>query len=550
MAVTRNNKAAAAPANGNAPPQTLEEYLARIEAMRAAGADLGPLVHSLLREKFTLQEALAEVRARQEELREEIEALCAPEQYPAVITGLHSNGRAAVEVASGGARLRVAVHPSVPAENLRVGARGVLSKMRNCLLQVDGDNGEWGEVGSFESYLPEPRRLLLRHQEQLIAVGASQELEGVELRKGDLVGFDREGARLAYAKVEQPGKEDLFFENTPPDRFEELGGLDAEIARLQWVVRFRLQHEELAGKYKLKAKRGILLEGPPGNGKTKLARCLARFVADLTPAGECRFMAIAGSMDYSMWLGQSEQKLIARFEAARELAGRGGVPVVMFFDEIDAIGRRRGTDLGSSAPDRILATLLAQLDGVQGITNLIVVGATNRADILDPGLIRPGRLGDIKIRVPAPNRAASQAILAHYVGNDMPLRGSADSLVQALLSRLYSERGEYAELAKVKLRDGSTVTLRGRDLVSGAVLENVVRNAAEEAADREARGGPAGITEDDLAQSLDRELRGVAGLLTPANVRGYVTRLPGDVDPVAVDVPGRGPGLARFVRGA
>jgi proteasome-associated ATPase len=550
MAVIGNNKPAAAPANGNAPPQTLEEHLARVEAMRAAGIDLGPLLHSLLREKFTLQEALVEVRARQEELRQEIEALCAPEQYPAVITGVHANGRTAVEVASGGARLRVAVHPSVPAENLRVGARGMLSKMRNCLLHVDGDNGEWAEVGAFEGYLPEPRRLLLRHQEQLIAVGVSQELEAVELRKGDLVGFDREGARLAYAKVDPPGKEDLFFEDTPPDRFEELGGLDAEIARLQWVVRFRLQHEDLAGKYRLRAKRGILLEGPPGNGKTKLARCLARFVADLTPAGECRFMAIAGSSDYSMWLGQSEQKLIARFEAARELAGRGGVPVVMFFDEIDALGRRRGTDLGSSAPDRILATLLAQLDGVQGIANLIVLGATNRADVLDPGLIRPGRLGDIKIRVPAPNRAASQAILARYLGGGMPLCGDANSLVQALLSRLYSEHGEYAELAKVKLRDGSMVTLRGRDLVSGAVLENVVRNAAEVAADREARGGPEGIAEDDLALSLDRELRGVAALLTPANVRGYVTRLPGDVDPVAVDVLARGPGLARFVRGA
>jgi proteasome-associated ATPase len=421
--------------------------------------------------------------------------------------------------------------------------------MRNCLLQVEGDNGEWAEVGSFESYLPEPRRLLVRHQEQLIAVGAAEELDGVELRKGDLVGFDRDGARLAYTKVEQPGREDLFFEQTPPDRFEELGGLDAEIERLRWVVRFRLQHEELAGKYRLRAKRGILLEGPPGNGKTKLARCLARFVADLTPAGECRFMAIAGSSDYSMWLGQSEQKLIARFEAARELATRGGVPVVMFFDEIDAIGRRRGTDLGSGAPDRILATLLAQLDGVQAITNLIVIGATNRADVLDPGLIRPGRLGDIKIRVPAPNRAAAQSILGHYLGG-LPVQGEGPTLVLALLSRLYSERGEYAELARAKLRDGSTVVIRGRDLVSGAVLENVVRNAAEAAADREARGGAAGVTEEDLAQSLDRELRGVAALLTPANVRGYVTRLPGDVDPVGVEVLARGPGIARFVRGA
>jgi proteasome-associated ATPase len=546
MALTRNNKQSAAP---NAPPQTLEEYQAWLEGLRARGADLGPLAHDLIKEKFLMQGALEEVRAHQQQLREEIEALCAPEQYPAVITGVHANGRMSVEVASGNARLRVAVHPSVPHDQLRVGARGLLAKARNCLLQVEDDEALWGDVAMFEGYLPEPGRILLRYQEQLIAVSAAEELAGVELKKGNLVGFDRDGARLAYVKVQPPGKEDLFFENTPADRFEELGGLDAEIARLQWVVRFRLQHEALTAKYRLKAKRGILLEGPPGNGKTKLARCLARFVADLTPAGECRFMAIAGSSDYSMWLGQSEQRLIARFEAARELATRGGVPVVMFFDEIDAIGRRRGTDLGSGAPDRILATLLSQLDGVQAITNLIVVGATNRADILDPGLIRPGRLGDIKIRIPAPNRAASGAILGRYL-EGLPVQGDAGSLAQALLSRLYSEHGEYAELAVVTLRDGRKVTIRGRDLVSGAVLENVVRVASEVAADREARTGAAGVSEDDLAQSLDRELRGAAVLLTPANVRGYVSRLPGDVDPVAVEVTQRGPGLARFVHSA
>jgi proteasome-associated ATPase len=546
MALTKNNKPAAAP---NPPPQTLEEYQAWLEALRTCGADLAPLAHDLIKEKFLMQGALEEVRARQEQLREEIEALCAPEQYPAVITGVHANGRMSVEVASANVRLRVGIHPSVPHDLLRVGARGLLSKARNCLLQIEPDEALWGDVATFEGYLPEPGRLLLRYQEQLIAVSAAQELEGVELKKGDLVGFDRDGARLAYVKVQPPGKEDLFFENTPPDRFEELGGLDAEIARLQWVVRFRLQHEGLTAKYRLKAKRGILLEGPPGNGKTKLARCLARFVADLTPAGECRFMAIAGSSDYSMWLGQSEQRLIARFEAARELATRGGVPVVMFFDEIDAIGRRRGTDLGSGAPDRILATLLSQLDGVQAITNLIVVGATNRADVLDPGLIRPGRLGDIKIRIPAPNRAAAQAILGRYL-EGLPVEGDARALAQALLSRLYSERGEYAELATVTLRDGRKVTVRGRDLVSGAVLENVVRVAAEVAADREARTGAAGVTEDDLAQALDRELRGAAVLLTPANVRGHVSRLPGDVDPVAVEVLQRGPGLARFVQSA
>lgn len=513
---------------------TQDEYLAWVDQLVDDGADLQPLVTMLVQEKFATQEALETVRLHQQELREEIEALCAPEQYPVVITGIHETGRFTVEVACAGARLRVAVHPDVPREQLFIGARGLLSQKRNCLLHVYEAKAEWSDVGTFEEYLPGRDRMLVRYQEQLVAVRVAESLRDVELKKGDLVGFDREGARLAYGKVEQPGRQDLFFEKTPPDRFEELGGLDQEIARLKWAVEFHLKHSALAAKYRLQAKRGILLEGPPGNGKTKLARCLARFVADLVPGGECHFMAIAGSSDYSMWLGQSEQKLIARFEAARELTSRSNVPVVMFFDEIDAIGRRRGSEMGSSAPDRILATLLAQLDGVQRSPNLIVIGATNRADVLDPGLVRAGRMGDVKVRIPAPNRAAAGAILTRYL-HELPLAIEEALLVQTMLGALYAERGVYAEVAKVALRDGSRVVVRGRDLVSGAMLENVVRMAAEAAADREAHDGEAGVREEDLVLALEREMRGVVNLLTPGNVRGYVTRLPAERDAVGVE---------------
>jgi proteasome-associated ATPase len=528
---------------------TLEEHLAWLTMLGATGADLQPVAENLFREKFTLLQALEQVREHQRQLRDEIETLCEPEKYPAVITGVHCNGDTAVEVHGAGMRLQVAVHPSVPAEQLRVGARAVLAKGRNCILHVDGQRPAWHDVGTFEGRVDD-RRILLRHQEQLVAADLAEELTGVELRKGDLIGFDRDGARLAYVVVTPPGKEDLFFENTPADRFEELGGLDKEIALLKRLLRFRLQHPELAARYRLPAKRGILLEGPPGNGKTKLARCLANFIAELTLAGECRFMAIAGSSDYSMWLGQSEQKIIARFEAARELAVHNDTPVLMFFDEIDALGRRRGSDLGSGAPDRILSTFLAQLDGVQQVSNLIVIGATNRADILDSGLVRPGRLGDVKIRIPAPNRLGARAILSRYLGGGLPLAGEPEALVEGLLSRVYSPRGDYAELARVTLRDGRKVPVGGRDLVSGAMLENVVRVAAEEAADREAQTGATGITEADLAAALDQELRGSAGLLTPVNVRSYVTRLPQDVDPVAVEALARGPAPALYTRTA
>jgi proteasome-associated ATPase len=553
MAQTRTEarkQQSAHPSPNSSAPKTLEEHLAWLKEVRASGADLWPLAEGLLQENYALRAAVDQVQEHQQQLRQEIEALTAPEHYPAVITAVHPNGALTAEVHAAGMSLEVAVHPEIAPEKLRVGVCGLVTKSRNCLLKVDEVDGpKWQELGRFEGFTEDRRRILLRYQEQLVAATPADELAITELRKGDLVGFDIGGPRLAYTRVEAPGKEDLFCEDTPTDRFEELGGLDPIIAKLKRIVGFRLRHSGLAARYQLPEKRGILLEGPPGNGKTKLARCLARYIADLVPGGECRFMVIAGSSDYSMWLGQSEQRLIARFDAARETALRTGLPVLMCFEEIDAIGQRRGTDFGSGAPDRILNTLLTQLDGIQKISNLIVLATTNRADRLDNGLVRPGRFGDYPIRIPAPNRAGGRAILTRYLGTGIPLIGERESLIEALLSRLYSPRGEYAELARVTLRDGRKVALGARDFVSGAMLENLVLIAAEEAACREAETAVAGgITEADLAAALDRELRGSVALLTPHNVRSYVARLPQDVDPVAVEPVGNGPGSAVYAR--
>src|SRR5262245_41482784 len=199
-------------------PRTLEEHLAWVEALHAAGTDLRPVAHNLFREKFALQGALAEIRQLHEKLREEIETLVEPERYPAVITAVNLNGEVTAEVHVSGTLLEVAVHPDIDPAQLRVGARGILSKGRNCLLHLQDRGPRWQEVGTFEGHAADGR-ILLRHQEQLVAALVTDDLAQVELRKGDLVGFDRDGARLAYARVEPPGREDLFFETTPQDRF-------------------------------------------------------------------------------------------------------------------------------------------------------------------------------------------------------------------------------------------------------------------------------------------------------------------------------------------
>ena len=280
---------------------------------------------------------------------------------------------------------------------------------------------------------------------------------------------------------------------------------------------------------------GILLKGPPGNGKTRIARCCAGYVRLLFPGRPCLFMHVAGSSDYSMWFGESERKIIERFDAVREAAKDR--LVVMFWDEVDAIAKLRGTDHGSGAADRILSTFLSQIDGVVALDNVLMLYATNRASSLDPAFLRPGRT-DEKIEIPSPNRLASQAILRCYLDSGLPLaapHACADELIAPLLSRLYTPNGDYAEVAQVKLSDGRRLPVAGRQLLSGAMLENMVNVAAQQAAVREAATGQEGLTEEDLALALETELVGAVSLLSPSNVQGYVNSVPQDAQPIAVD---------------
>jgi proteasome-associated ATPase len=544
------SKAATAPTSfiPLAPPENSDELRAWLDLLRRNGwlaPQLFPAFQKLLHDNAELKDKLQNLQDIQESLRAKLTALTEPELYPAIITDVRRNGRLAVEVALANARLDVAVHPDVDPDDLQIGVKARLTQSRNCVVEVAEDPSEWSEIGEFVNWSGGDH-IVLRHQGSPKRLRVTDELLGIELRENDLVGFDP-NAGIAYAKVEMPESSNLLIENTPPDLFEELRGLDPVIARVKRFVHFAHKYPEVAHRYRVSTKRGILLYGPPGNGKTKLARCLANFTALLSGSGLVRFMAVSGSSFYSMWLGQSEQNIKARFRLIREMAQDSAIPIILFFDEIDAIGRRRGSSFSGDAPDRILATLLAELDGIAQLENVIIIGATNRIDILDPGLIRAGRLGDEQIYIPPPNRSAAGAILLRYL-EPLPLDGELQRMVETLLARFFSARGDYADLARVTLRDGRKLPIGVRDLVNGAMLENAVRKAADTAADREIQTGAVGVTLDDVAAALDQELRSVASLLSPGNVRSYVSRLPQDVDPVAVELVSRLPSPSLYVR--
>ena len=548
-AIVPITSAAGASAHSRLAPELARE-LAMLDALAAASPQA---LHEQARqsavEKHNLRRQQAEIQRNQIKIKEQIQALTEPERYAVVITrGLNGHAERMVEVGlAGGTRTLVNVHPDVPSHALQVGARGVVTRERNCLLEVNDDVHPWKEIGTYEERLPGAGRVLVRRRDEQIALVCAADLDADALEPGDRVGFDQT-CGIAFEHVERPPRQDLFFESDLVADFSQVAGLDRQIARIRHCLDFTFAHPDIARRYRLPPKRGLLLWGPPGNGKTLIARCIAAYLRQQHEGLTCRFMSVVGSGDYSMWLGESERNLRDRFAAAREAAADG--PVVMFFDELDAIGRQRHTDRGSAAPDRILATFLGLTDGVEGLENVLLIGASNRPDMLDPALVRPGRFSE-KIHILAPNRAGAAAILRSKL-HGLPLQDSAGAdfveLIEPLLSRVYSPHGEFARLAEVKVSDGRRLTVGGRDVISGALLESVVEQACDAAAVRELRGGGSGLALRDLVQSLDRELRSLAATLSPANVKSYCEAIPADAVPVAVTAVLSGPGRSALTR--
>ncbi len=517
---------ASAAANGARPDDdALRQMLSGSrESARQAG-------EQLIQENAALRVGVEEARRIQNELRREMIALAEPANLLGTITSVERNGqlRATVHV-DGLPAVRANVHPTIDPDEITVGVPVYLSQDRACVLGLS-DHCPWKHIGVFEEHIAGTERAIVRFQEQLVPVKLVIEMAEVSLARGDRVGFNLD-AGVAFIRLPDPATKYLFAEDLPMDDFSQLGGLEPQIRQIKRLVDFAIKYPETATRFGVPRKRGILLLGPPGNGKTRLARCTANYIRQLLPDMPCRFQSICGSEDYSMWLGGTEQRLKERFAAARRAAESG--PVVLFFDEIDAVAKLRGTDHGSGAPDRILATFLGLLDDVQKtLGNVLIMGATNRASLLDPGLTRPGRL-DYKLTIPPPNRRAAELILRRYL-ETCPLAEPLDELLAPAVHRIFSPRGPYAELVTVRLSDGRRLVIHGRELLSGAMLENIVRRAAEAAAVRQVETGDEQVVmADDLTLSLDEELTSTAGLLGPANVKSYIASIPQDAHPVEV----------------
>ena len=358
-------------------------------------------------------------------------------------------------------------------------------------------------------------------------------IEVGDLRRGDSVRWNH-SAMLAIEKVEGNSGEHWFLESTPDVTFDDIGGLDAQIEKLQNAFLIRFDHPEKADRYGVESQGSALLKGPPGTGKTMLAKALANWLASLSPDAEARFIAIKPGEFGSVYYSQTEANIREVFRVAREFGEENPrIPVVIFLDEIDSIGAPRGESF-HRIDDRVQLSLAGELDGLKDRGNVFVIAATNRAEDLDAAFVRNGRLGDDPIEVPRPNREAALAILRKYLAEELPYADGRDELVDAAVAHLYSSNGQ-SDVARVTFRDGTERVIRAADLVNGASLAKIARDTRNRACLRDARTGEEGVRLADVMDAIADELDAQASLLTPRSCRRFVTGLPQDNDVARVE---------------
>jgi proteasome-associated ATPase len=489
--------------------QTLEERLLESK---------GQLAHAISQNEkltFTLQQAKEQLAA----LREEVDKLTQP---PAAYgTYLGRNDDETVDVFSGGRKMRVSVHPDIDISSLSKGDEVVLNESLNVVLARPGELA--GDVVTLKEVLDPGRRVavFVRADEEQV-VELSDAMADVRLRAGDTLLMDAR-SRLIIEKLPRPEVEELVLEEVPNITYADVGGLDSQIEAITDAVELPYLHRALFNDYRLPAPKGILLYGPPGCGKTLIAKAvansLAKKVAEATGNANVRsyFLNIKGPELLNKYVGETERQIRLVFQRAREKAEEG-VPVIVFFDEMDSLFRTRGTGISSDMESTIVPQLLAEIDGVEALRDVIVIGASNREDLIDPAILRPGRL-DVKIKIERPDAEAAAQIFSRYLRADLPLDAeevdrlgggdpekAARAMIEATVAEMYRADDENRFL-EVTYQNGDKEVLYYRDFASGAMIENIVRRAKKLAIKREIAGERRGIRTSDLVASIRQEYK-------------------------------------------
>ncbi len=465
--------------------RALEERLAEAEGRAAFLSERNDKLAGTLRE----------AREQLVTLKEEIERLGQPPSGYGVFLEAFEDGT--VDVFTGGRKLRVTVSPALEVTDLRQGQEVMLNEAMNVVAARGFERA--GDVVMLKELLEpvdgEPRRaLVIGHTDEERVVRLADSLAGQPLRSGDSLLLESRSGYV-YERIPKSEVEELVLEEVPDIDYEDIGGLSRQIEQIRDAVELPFLHADLFREYELRPPKGILLYGPPGCGKTLIAKAVANSLAKKVAAvrgdsdtnqGKSYFLNIKGPELLNKYVGETERHIRLVFQRAREKASEG-TPVIVFFDEMDSIFRTRGSGVSSDVESTIVPQLLSEIDGVEGLENVIVIGASNREDMIDPAILRPGRL-DVKIKIERPDAEAARDIFSKYLTTTLPIHaddlaehgGSREAtiagMIQSTVERMYTETEENRFL-EVTYANGDKEVLYFKDFNSGAMLQNIVDRA-------------------------------------------------------------------------
>jgi proteasome-associated ATPase len=455
----------------------VEERLAQVQA------ELASAVNRNERLVATLKEAREQIVA----LKEEVDRLAQPPSGYGYFLGRHDDDT--VDVFTGGRKLRVSVSPALDVEELRRGQEVMLNEALNVVEALSFERQ--GDVVMLKEILEGgDRALVIGHTDEERVVMLADTLVDTTLRAGDSLLLETRSG-YAYERIPKSEVEELVLEEVPDIDYEDIGGLRDQIEMIRDAVELPFLHKDLFVEHQLRAPKGILLYGPPGCGKTLIAKAVANSLAKKVAEagkgeGRSYFLNIKGPELLNKYVGETERHIRLVFQRAREKASEG-TPVIVFFDEMDSIFRTRGSGVSSDVENTIVPQLLSEIDGVEGLENVIVIGASNREDMIDPAILRPGRL-DVKIKIERPDAEAARDIFSKYLVPELPLHSddlsehgqspeaTIEAMVQVAVERMYTESEENRFL-EVTYANGDKEVLYFKDFNSGAMIENIVARA-------------------------------------------------------------------------
>jgi proteasome-associated ATPase len=461
------------------------------ERLRETEASLAAVTAQNERLTGTLREARDQIVA----LKEEVDRLAQPPSGFGIF--LSATGDNTADVFTGGRKMRVHVSPAVELDELRPGQEVVLNEALNVVVAEGYETA--GEIVMLKEVLEDGERaLVISHSDEERVVRLADPLRDSVLRSGDSLLLEPRSGYV-FERIPKAEVEELILEEVPDIVYSVIGGLSGQIEQIRDAIELPYLHADLFREHQLRPPKGVLLYGPPGCGKTLIAKAvansLAKQVAQKTAAdgangpgnaGRSFFLNIKGPELLNKYVGETERHIRLVFQRAREKASEG-MPVIVFFDEMDSIFRTRGSGVSSDVENTIVPQLLSEIDGVEGLQNVIVIGASNREDMIDPAILRPGRL-DVKIKIERPDAEAAKDIFSKYILSELPLHpddlnehgssrgGTVDAMIQRVVERMYTESEENRFL-EVTYANGDKEVLYFKDFNSGAMIQNIVDRA-------------------------------------------------------------------------